>query len=124
MTDQPPVTPPGESTGEPATPRRRYPHLYYRRERRISTAPVYYDEDDYALYDYGAVSARDLPDPADMDRGDEPADGPSPAPNPLWKWFLIAIMILIVVSMIAADLQGVIAPPDILPTPTRPLNSL
>ncbi|MCS7069926.1 MAG: hypothetical protein NZM00_00355, partial [Anaerolinea sp.] len=91
----------------PSARKRRYPHVYYRRERRPAP-PVFDwidDGDDYYGYD-----PRDLPDPRDVDRGDEPPDDALPASgsNAIWKWLLVIIMILIVVSMIAADLNGII----------------
>ncbi|MGQ9910519.1 MAG: hypothetical protein ACUVS2_16960 [Candidatus Flexifilum sp.] len=113
MTEQP----------QPASgaPKRRYPHVYYRRERRAAPRPLDWIDDADADFGY---DPRDLPDPRDRDRGDEPPDDALAASgaNRVWKWLLVIVMILIVVSMIAADLSGIIAPPDVLPTPTRPIS--
>lgn len=113
MTEQP--QPP------PGVQKRRYPHVYYRRERRPAPRALGWIDDDDADYGY---DPRDLPDPRDRDRGDEPPDEVLAAgsANRIGKWLLVIIMILIVVSMIAADLNGIIAPPDVVPTPTRPIS--
>lgn len=114
----------------PAAPKRRYPHVYYPRARRPEPQSrlidPYEEDDGYGHYYYGVDDPRDLPDPRDMDRGDEPPDEalPSGGAASIWKWLLVIIMILVVVSMIAADLGGIVTPPDIIPTPTRPIIPL
>lgn len=116
----------------PSAPKRRYPHVYYPRERRDAEPSrrrlidPYEEDDGYGHYYYGVDDPRDLPDPRDMDRGDEPPDDAvtSGGASTIWKWLLVIIMILVVVSMIAADLSGIVTPPDIIPTPTRPIIPL